>query len=85
MAVHIRLARKGQKSRPVYWIVAADHRAARDGRYLEKLGTHDPNSDAPATLERERIEYWLKQGAQVSPVVKSLLRSTPEEAAPEAA
>ena len=43
MPVRIRLQRHGRKGRPFYWIVAADSRSRRDGRYLEKLGTYDPN------------------------------------------
>ena len=50
MPVRIRLQRHGKKGKPIYWIVAADSRAKRDGRYLEKLGIYNPNT-LPATVE----------------------------------
>ena len=74
MAVKLRLARHGAKKRPYYRLVAADERARRDGRFLEHIGSYDPNHDPPAvTLKRERIQYWLDQGAQTSPTVGQLL------------
>jgi len=68
MAVKIRLARGGAKKRPYYRIVVADVRAPRDGRYIEKVGTHNPllpkdHEDRVHLLE-DRIKYWLEQGAQ---------------------
>ena len=75
--VRIRLARGGAKKRPFYRIVAADVRAPRDGRFLEKLGTYNPilKAEDPqrVTLEEERIRYWLGQGAQVSDRVHRFL------------
>ena len=50
MSVKIRLQRHGKKNKPFFWIVAADARATRDGRYLEKLGTYNPNTN-PATID----------------------------------
>ena len=50
MSVKIRLQRHGKKGKPFYWIVAADSRSKRDGKYLEKLGTYNPNTN-PATIE----------------------------------
>lgn len=77
MAVRIRLARGGAKKRPFYRIVAADSRAPRDGRFLERLGTYAPllPADAPnrVTLNEERIRYWLGQGAQASDRVHRFL------------
>ncbi len=68
MALKIRLARMGRKSRPFYRIVVADSRMPRDGRYIEKLGTYNPllgdNDENRVKLVRERIEYWLSQGAK---------------------
>ncbi|WGF86971.1 30S ribosomal protein S16 [Marinivivus vitaminiproducens] len=68
MAVKLRLARAGAKKRPFYRIVAANGRDARDGRFLEKLGTYDPQlaSDNPTrvTLNEERVRHWLASGAQ---------------------
>jgi small subunit ribosomal protein S16 len=82
MAVKIRLARAGAKKRPFYRIVATDTRSPRDGRFLEKLGTYDPNTN-PSTVhvDRPRVEYWLGVGAKPSSTVQRLLGSvtpTPE-------
>jgi small subunit ribosomal protein S16 len=68
MATKIRLARGGSKKRPFYRIVAADTRAPRDGRFIEKLGTYNPllakDSGERVTMNKERVQYWLDQGAQ---------------------
>jgi len=68
MAVKIRLARGGSKKRPYYRIVIADVRAPRDGRYIEKIGTHNPllpkDHDDRIKIDLERAKYWLSQGAQ---------------------
>ncbi len=68
MAVKIRLARGGAKKRPYYRIVVADVRAPRDGRYIEKVGTHNPllpkDHEDRVRLVEDRIKYWLDQGAQ---------------------
>jgi small subunit ribosomal protein S16 len=73
--VKIRLRRMGAKKRPFYRIVAADSRMARDGRFIELLGTYDPNMDPPViTLKRDRIEYWLGTGAQPSDTTRGLLK-----------
>ena len=67
MAVKIRLARGGAKKRPFYSVVAADVRAPRDGRYIEKLGTFNPmlskDSDERLVLKEDRVKYWLGVGA----------------------
>jgi len=67
MATKIRLARGGSKKRPFYRIVAADVRAPRDGRFIEKLGTYNPllskESGERVTMNKERVQYWLDQGA----------------------
>ncbi len=75
MAVKIRLARHGRKKRPFYRIVVADERFSRDGRFLEKVGVYNPLTE-PATIsvEKERVAYWLDQGALPTDTVKSLLR-----------
>ena len=76
MAVKLRLRRLGRKKRPIYGVVAADSRSPRDGRYIEDLGRYSPVSEpAEIKLERDRILYWLGQGAQPSDTVKSLLSS----------
>ena len=68
MATKIRLARGGSKKRPFYRIVAADTRAPRDGRFIEKLVTYNPllakDSAERVTMDKERVQYWLDQGAQ---------------------
>jgi len=75
MAVRIRLARHGAKKRPFYRIVVADGEKPRDGRFLEKVGTYDPQYDpAKVTMNAERIKYWMDQGATPSDTVKSLLK-----------
>jgi small subunit ribosomal protein S16 len=79
MSVRIRLARGGTKKRPFYRIVATDSRDARDGRFLEKLGTYNPilPSDNPerVVLREERLRYWLGVGAQPSDRVARFLDS----------
>ena len=74
MPVRIRLQRHGKKGKPIYWIVAADSRAKRDGRYLEKLGIYNPNT-LPATVELnlDRAVDWLQNGAQPSDTARDLL------------
>ncbi|PIE66223.1 MAG: 30S ribosomal protein S16 [Desulfobacterales bacterium] len=75
MAVKIRLTRMGSKKKPFYRIVALDSRTRRDGRPLEFLGYYNPMTEpADIKLNKERIDYWLEQGAKPSNTVKSLLR-----------
>ncbi|MCB2090598.1 MAG: 30S ribosomal protein S16 [Alphaproteobacteria bacterium] len=68
MAVKIRLARGGAKKRPYYRVVVADSRSPRDGKYIEKVGTHNPllpkDHQDRIKLDLERIEFWLSQGAK---------------------
>ena len=75
MAVKLRLQRKGRKKSPFYHIVAADNRAPRDGRFIEKLGTYNPLT-VPATivLNNERTYDWLMKGAQPTDTVRAILR-----------
>ena len=74
MPVKIRLQRHGKKGKPFYWIVAADSRAKRDGKYLEKLGIYNPNTN-PATidLDVDGAVKWLQNGAQPTDTAKNLL------------
>ena len=74
MSVKIRLQRHGKKGKPFYWIVAADARSKRDGKFLEKLGTYNPNTN-PATIELdvEGSVKWLQNGAQPTDTAKGLL------------
>ncbi len=75
MAVKIRLARHGAKKRPFYRIVAADSECPRDGRFLEKLGTYNPlQNPAQVSLNAERVQYWISQGATPSDTVRSILK-----------
>ena len=75
MAVKIRLARHGAKKKPFYRIVVADNESSRDGRFLENVGTYDPLIDpAKVTLNSERIQYWMSQGAKPTDTVKNLLK-----------
>jgi len=74
MPVKIRLQRHGKKGNPFYWIVAADSRAKRDGKFLEKLGTYNPVSN-PAQIEInvDASIKWLKNGAQPSDTARRIL------------
>ncbi|RMB58503.1 30S ribosomal protein S16 [Dokdonia sinensis] len=74
MPVKIRLQRHGKKGKPFYWIVAADARAKRDGKFLEKLGVYNPNTN-PATIELDvdGSVTWLQNGAQPTETAKRLL------------
>jgi len=71
MAVKIRLQRHGKKGKPFYWIVAADSRSKRDGKYLEKLGTYDPNQQ-PASIELDfdSALSWLGKGLNLQVLLK---------------
>ncbi len=77
MAVKIRLARGGAKKRPFYHIVAADVRAPRDGKYIERLGFFNPmvakDAEDRTRLNAERIQHWLSQGAQPTLRVQKIL------------
>jgi len=74
MSTKIRLARHGRKGHPFYHVVIADSRAPRDGKYIEKIGTYDPNTN-PATIDLkfDRALYWLQVGAQPTDTARSIL------------
>ena len=74
MATKIRLQRRGRKSYAFYSIVIADARAPRDGRFTEKIGTYNPNTD-PATVDLnfDRALYWVMNGAQPTDTVRNIL------------
>lgn len=74
MATKIRLQRRGHKGYAFYSIVAADSRAPRDGRFIEKIGTYNPNTD-PATVELnfDRALYWVEVGAEPTDTARSIL------------
>ena len=75
MATRLRLQRHGKKGKPFYHVVAADARAPRDGRFIEKVGTYNPNTN-PATIEvkHDRALYWLQVGAEMSDTVRALMK-----------
>ena len=74
MPVKIRLQRHGKKGKPFYWIVAADSRAKRDGRFLEKLGTYNPNvNPAQINLNVDGAVQWLQNGAQPTDTARAIL------------
>ncbi|HUS33067.1 MAG TPA: 30S ribosomal protein S16 [Kofleriaceae bacterium] len=75
MAVAIRMSRQGKKKSPFYRIVAADKRAARDGRFIELLGTYHPITKA-LKLDMERYLKWLSVGAQPSGTLAAVIRRT---------
>ena len=74
MPVRIRLQRHGKKGKPFYWVVAADSRSKRDGKFLEKLGIYNPNTN-PATVEIDvdSTVKWLQNGAQPTDTARTLL------------
>jgi len=74
----LRLKRFGRRHRSFFRVNAMDVRSPRDGRIIEELGWYDPHAKEPqskVSLNRERIEHWLKSGAQPSETVRNLLRS----------
>ena len=75
MAVKIRLRRMGQKKNPFYRIIVADSRSPRNGRFIEEIGTYDPNTD-PSTfnVDEELAKKWLANGAQPTEVVGKIFK-----------
>ena len=77
MAVAIRLNRQGSKDRPYYKIVVVDSRARRDGRYIEQVGSYDPMKEGVNyTINLEKVDKWLANGAQPSETVNSMIRKS---------
>ena len=75
MSVKIRLARHGSKKRPFYRIVVADNDFKRDGRFLEIVGTYNPLLDpAEVTVKKDRVQYWMNEGAKPSDTVNSIFK-----------
>ena len=87
MAVRIRLSRGGSKKRPYYHIVAADARAPRDGRYIEKLGAYNPllpqDNENRLVLDKEKVSAWLSKGAQPTERLQKLFANLGLCAAPK--
>ena len=75
MAVKIRLRRMGQKKNPIYRIIVADSRSPRNGRFIEEIGTYNPNTDpSEYKIDEELAKKWLTNGAQPTDVVAKLLK-----------
>ena len=99
MSVRIRLSRGGSKKRPFYKVVAADQRAPRDGRFIERLGSYNPMLPKEHAdrfiVDVERVKYWLSKGAQPTERLEKMLsamglvnapatREQPKKSAPKA-
>ncbi len=79
----IRLARFGAKKKPSYRVVVIESEKARNGRFVEILGSYHPRHQPPeVNLKRERVAYWIGVGAQPSETVRSLLKKAPVTPAP---
>ncbi len=77
MAVKIRLRRMGAKKAPFYRVVVADSRYPRDGRFIEEIGTYNPLTEpAEVKIDAEKVQKWIKNGAQPTDVVKRLLKNS---------
>ena len=75
MAVKIRLRRMGQKKAPFYRIIVADSRSPRDGRFIDEIGTYDPNVEpAAVNIDAEAAKKWIANGAKPTEVVAKLLK-----------
>jgi len=74
MAVAIRLKREGAKGRPYYRVVVTDSRSPRDGRFIESVGVYDPMHDGKSTIDLDKVDQWIGNGAKPSDTVKSLIR-----------
>jgi small subunit ribosomal protein S16 len=85
MSVVLRLARAGAKKRPFYHVVAADSRMPRDGRFIENIGSYDPNQEpAKFQVNEERWEHWTKVGAKPSETVSGLYKKSKKVVAAKA-
>jgi len=73
MSVKIRLKRMGAKKKPFYRVVVSDSRSPRDGRFIDQVGTYNPKS-SDVKIDAEKIDRWLKSGAQPSQTVSNLLK-----------
>ncbi|MBR6397176.1 MAG: 30S ribosomal protein S16 [Lachnospiraceae bacterium] len=76
MMVKIRLKRMGQKKAPFYRIIVADQRSPRDGRFIDEIGTYDPNLEPSAvSIDAEKAAAWIAKGAQPTEIVGKLLKN----------
>ncbi len=79
MAVVIRLRRDGGKHKPYYKLVVTDSRNPRDGKFIEAIGSYDPNYSPPrVSFDEERLQHWLKVGARPSDTVADLIKRAPK-------
>ena len=76
MAVKIRLKRMGMKKKPFYRVVVADERTPRDGLFIEEIGTYDPQNNSAVTVDVEKAQQWIKNGAQPTDTVRALLKKS---------
>lgn len=77
MSVTIRMSRHGAKKKPFYRIVVSDRRFPRDGRYIEQVGTFDPNAKSGGVkLDQTKIDTWIKKGAKPTQTVSELIKKT---------
>ncbi len=74
MSVRIRLARHGRRKHPIYRIVVADSRSPRDGRFLEVIGSYNPQNNDEVRLDAEKLKAWMQKGALPSETVGRLIR-----------
>ena len=75
MSVSIRLRREGNLNRPYYKVVVADQRSPRDGKFIELVGNYDPKKEGDnSNVDLSRIDYWIKNGAQPSDTVRSIIK-----------
>ncbi len=75
MSVSIRLRREGTKNKPAYRVVVADQRSPRDGKFIELIGSYDPKLKADNfKIDLDRADYWIKNGAQPSDTVASMIK-----------
>jgi small subunit ribosomal protein S16 len=85
MSVKLRLARGGAKKAPFYRLVATNSRSPRNGRFIEQLGVYDPTREpVELRLNEERIDHWLKVGAQPSQTVSELIKRSKGAGTPAA-
>jgi small subunit ribosomal protein S16 len=75
MSVSIRLRREGNLNKPYYKVVVADQRSPRDGKFIELVGNYDPKKPGDnSNIDLSRIDYWIKNGAQPSDTVRSIIK-----------
>ena len=75
MSVSIRLRREGNLNKPYYKVVVADQRSPRDGKFIELVGNYDPKKEGDnSNVDLSRIDYWIKNGAQPSDTVRSIIK-----------